>query len=331
MRIITVEKKDEGQRLDKLLIKYFKNAPSSFVYKMLRKKNITLNGKKAIGNEKILSGDEIKLFLSEDTIVGFQYENKNSVRSNISTNLIEKLKSAVIYEDNNLLAVNKWAGVLSQKSKESDISLNEIALEYLIKKGDISAEDLNVFKPSVCNRLDRNTTGVILIAKTYIMANALSKSLKDRTSHKYYHCLVKGRLEKEFTVKGYLIKDSLSNKVAISTDELSGGQYIETGIKPIKSGDKVSYLEVELFTGKTHQIRAHLASINHPIVGDEKYGAHDFNSGLKEKFSFSYQLLHSYKTILSDFDGDLSYLSGLEIVAPIPDVYKEIINVYLEK
>lgn len=331
MRVIIVEKNDEGQRVDKLIIKYLKNAPSSFVYKMMRKKNITLNNKKVTGSEKIAAGDEIKLFLSDETINNFQNEKNDKSIDKIESSVIEKFSDSILYEDENLLAVNKWAGVLSQKSKESDISLNEIAIAYLIKSRSLSSSDLNMFKPSVCNRLDRNTTGVILIAKTYIMANALSKSLKDRTTQKHYRCIVKGKIDKAFTIKGYLSKDCENNVVNISKEPIENGYYIETGINPIKYCEELSYLDIELFTGKTHQIRAHLSSINHPIIGDAKYGDSDFNQKIKKKFAISHGLLHSYKTILTDFDKELKALSHLEIVAPLPDIYKEIINVYLEK
>ena len=336
MKIISIEAKDEGQRLDKLLFKYLKNAPSSFVYKMLRKKNIVLNNKKATGRELLSLNDEIKLFLSDDTIEKFRNGEENKTKENaagisVDPSLSLRLKDSILYEDDNILAVNKWDNILSQKASNDDISLNELCLDYLIKKGEINSDSLSKFKPSICNRLDRNTTGVILFAKTYIMANALAKSLRERSTHKYYRCIVKGKVSEEITLNGYISKDIKSNTVTVFDSQIEGCQPVITKITPIDFNDSLSLLEIELITGKTHQIRAHLASIGHPIGGDIKYGSKKFNKELYDRFGVEHQLLHSYRTVMSKFDGILSNLSALEITAPLPKEFEEIINVCLEK
>lgn len=330
MKTIVVEQKDSGQRLSKLIIKFLKSAPASFVYKMLRKKNITLNGKKATGNEILNPGDEIKLFLSDDTISLFQKEKAQGICL-ASQKDINRLIENIIYEDENLIVINKWAGILSQKATDSDISINEVCISYLLGKGEISDEDLLRFKPSVCNRLDRNTTGIILFAKTYIMANALSQSLHLRTTHKHYKCIVKGRLDKKIVLNDYLIKDEKSNKVSVTNSPCEGASKIETNITPLMCSDVLSLVEVELITGKSHQIRAHLSSVNHPIGGDSKYGSKSFNQMLYDKYKVHHQLLHSYKTKLADFDNPLFGISGKEFIAPLPQEFEDIIHGCLEK
>ena len=203
MKIITVTENEAGQRLDKLLQKYLNEAGKGFIYKMLRKKNITLNGKKADGSEKLVCNDEVKLFLSDETIEKF-----SSVQiTKASTNL------DIIYEDNNVMILNKPAGMLSQKAKESDISMVEYIINYLLDSNQMTKEQLRSFKPSVCNRLDRNTSGIIVAGKSLLGLQEMSKLLKERTMHKYYYCIVNGRLDKKCHLKGYLVKNEKTNKV----------------------------------------------------------------------------------------------------------------------
>ncbi len=174
MRQLTVHKNDENQRLDKYLKKYLKEAPGSFIYKMLRKKNIVLNGKKADGTEKLSAGDEIKLFFAEDTLQKFTGE---AVKSEMPRFPVMK-NMEILFEDEDILILNKPAGELSQKAETKDVSMNEYALGYLQKTGAITEESLKVFKPSVCNRLDRNTSGILIVAKTYQAAREFGEALQ---------------------------------------------------------------------------------------------------------------------------------------------------------
>ena len=183
MRLVTVTKNEAGQRLDKLMFKYMNLAGKSFIYKMIRKKNITLNGKKCDGSEKLAEGDEIRLFLAEETIEKF---------SEVKIQKVKKTALDIVYEDKDVIFINKPAGMLSQKAKDSDESLVEYLIDYLLGSGQLSKEELKSFRPSVCNRLDRNTSGLVAAGKSLLGLQVLSKAIKERTIGKYYLCIVKG-------------------------------------------------------------------------------------------------------------------------------------------
>lgn len=314
MRELVVTKNEAGQRFDKYLLKYLNKAGTGFIYKMLRKKNIVLNDKKANGNEILSVEDNVKLYLSEDTIISFR-EDKKAGLANKSVNGLDK-KLDIIYEDDNVLLINKPCGILSQKAQKDDISINDIAIAYLLKNNP-SKED-TTFIPSICNRLDRNTTGIIVVGKSLIGLQTMSKLFKDRTIHKYYLALVDGVIEEKSLISGFLTKDSKTNKVSISKTEKKESDYIETYYEPIKYFDNMTLLKVCLITGKTHQIRAHLSSIGHPILGDYKYGNNKLNETIKKKYKVKSQLLHSYILEFPPLDGELSNLSNKTFKAPIP-------------
>ena len=316
MRQLIIHKNDENQRLDKYLKKYLKEAPGSFIYKMLRKKNIVLNGKKADGTEKLSAGDEVKLFLAEDTLVKFTGEGQSL--SEVKFPVKKDLE--VLFEDENLLIINKPAGELSQKAEAKDVSMNEYALGYLQEKGDITEESLKVFKPSVCNRLDRNTSGILIVAKTYQAAREFGAALSQRSVRKYYQCIVKGEVKKAEKIDGFLWKDEKTNKVEIYKTLKKDAAEIRTAYQPLKHKDGLTLLEVHLITGRTHQIRAHLSSSGHPILGDPKYG----DRKLSKKYGVKYQLLHACRLELDGFDGEFSKYNGKIISAELPDVFKNI-------
>ena len=316
MRQLIIHKNDENQRLDKYLKKYLKEAPGSFIYKMLRKKNIVLNGKKADGTEKLSAGDEVKLFLAEDTLVKFTGEGQSL--SEVKFPVKKDLE--VLFEDENLLIINKPAGELSQKAEAKDVSMNEYALGYLQEKGDITEESLKVFKPSVCNRLDRNTSGILIVAKTYQAAREFGTALSKRSVRKYYQCIVKGEVKKAEKIDGFLWKDEKTNKVEIYKTLKKDAAEIHTAYQPLKHKDGLTLLEVHLITGRAHQIRAHLSSIGHPILGDPKYG----DRKLSKKYGVKYQLLHACRLELDGFDGEFSKYNGKIISAELPDVFKNI-------
>ena len=315
MKIITVDKNEAGQRLDKLLMKQLNKAPKSFIYKMLRKKNITLNGKKADGSEKTQLNDEIKLFLSDETIGNF------SETFNIIT---VDYDFAVIYEDSNILVVNKPAGLLSQKAEKDDISLVEHIISYLLSKDEINTEELQTFKPGICNRLDRNTSGLVVAGKTLLGLQTMSELFRDRTLDKYYLCIVKGTIKAPQKIAGYLKKDEKTNKVSITEIFTEGSEPIQTEYQPVKYNEKYTLLKVKLITGKTHQIRAHLSSTGHPIIGDGKYGSKAVNSEFRKAFGLEHQLLHAYQLKFPQMDGEFEKLSGKELIAQIPDCFLKI-------
>ena len=189
MRELVISKYEAGQRFDKFLAKYMELAPKSFFYKMMRKKNITLNGKKAAGNEKLEKGDTVKLFLSEETIEGFREKKKRAVHTGA--------KLDILYEDEQVMLINKPAGMLSQKAEKGDISMVEHLISHLLDTGEVTEEMLKTFRPSLCNRLDRNTSGIVAAGKTLQGLQMLSGLFKERTLHKYYLCIVKGVIKKK--------------------------------------------------------------------------------------------------------------------------------------
>ena len=315
MRQLTVHKNDENQRLDKYLKKYLKEAPGSFIYKMLRKKNIVLNGKKADGTEKLSAGDEIKLFFAEETLEKFTGE----VSAAPKLNFPEK-KLDILFEDENLLILNKPAGELSQKAEAEDVSMNEYALGYLQRTGAITEDSLKVFKPSICNRLDRNTSGILIVAKTYQAAREFGEALQKRTVRKFYHCVVKGIVKQGEKIDGYLLKDEKTNKVQIFKESRDGAVEIHTAYEPLKAKNNLTLLEVHLITGRTHQIRAHLSSIGHSILGDPKYG----DKKLSEKYKVKYQLLHACRLELDGFAGDFAKYNGMIITAKPPKIFDKV-------
>lgn len=320
MQSILANKNDAGQRLDKFLAKYLSQAPKSFFYKMLRKKNITLNGKKATGSEILVVGDEVKFFLSDDTINKF----KGTVNEVYPTTDLD-----VIYEDKDIIFLNKPVGMLSQKAEGDTPSMVEYLIGYLMKNGTLTNEDLQRFKPSVCNRLDRNTSGLIVAGKSLAGLQFLSEIFKERTVSKYYYALVKGMIDESAEIKGYLHKNAAANKVSIQADPSSDeDSYIETSYEPVSATKYATLLKVQLITGKTHQIRAHLASVGHPIIGDHKYGNPSVNDLYKKKYGLKYQMLHARELVFPQgrLSENFSYLSGKVFTAKLPNLYEQILK-----
>ena len=329
MKKIVVSKNEAGQKLLKLLAKYLDAAPQSFLHKMLRKKNITLNGKKADGSELLLEKDEVCLFLSDEAIMSFQggkRECSTVVERKINVKRPKEVSEIrVVYEDEDILILNKPVGVLSQKAAPEDFSLNEWVIEYLLERGQLIGEELQTFRPGVCNRLDRNTSGLITAGKSLAGLQTLSALFKERTVHKDYLCIVCGQVKSGSMLKGYLEKDSRTNKVTVEKIRHSeDGAYIETEYTPVRTNGRYTLLRVRLITGKTHQIRAHLASVGHPLVGDTKYGNPAQNKVLREKLGLKNQLLHAaYLEFPQDMSG-CKALSGKKIHAPVPKAFEEI-------
>jgi len=271
LREFIVGTNEAGQRFDKLLIKLLPDSGKSFIYKMLRKKNITLNDKKADGSEKTVKGDVVKLWLSDDTINKFSVSNSSHPANDIyNASKYDDFPqfdiSRIVYEDEDILIYDKPAGLLSQKAKSDDISVNDMLLSY--------TGWTETFKPSICNRLDRNTSGLIICGKSMKGLQDMAIALKDRTAHKDYLAKVKGCL-----CEGGVIKTEIDEK------------QLHSDVKPLFYDGSDTFVMVRLHTGKTHQIRMHLSGIGHPIVGDRKYGD---GKGAKR------QLLHAFRLTLAD-------------------------------
>ncbi len=363
-----VGKGEKDQRFNKYLQRKLPDAPSSFLYKMLRKKNITLNGKKASGSELLLEGDLVTFFLSDETIAKFggapaAADNAASLQE--TNEALEEYGRAyrqiqgrigeggILYEDAHILAVRKPVGVLAQKSVDTDRSMNEWFVGYLLSKGEVSASSLRQFRPSICNRLDRNTGGILLCAKSLQGARTMGRLLKDRSLHKYYQAVVAGKVAQSGQIEGYLTKDAVTNTVNFkksgkadqrsasgsgkspspeksafsgkSPDTSDNGKgWTHTTYKPLITGARYSLLEMELITGKTHQIRSHLASIGHPILGDPKYGNVRINETVRSQYGVRGQMLWCERVEFPQIEGDLAALSGRVIVCEPPALYREI-------
>jgi 23S rRNA pseudouridine955/2504/2580 synthase len=315
MESFIVDKNEAKQRLDKLLMKRLNLAPKSFIYKMLRKKNITLNGKKADGREILQINDEIKLFLSDETIDKFTKQ--------IQTTIVEQ-EFQVVYEDEQILIVNKPVGLLSQKASGNDISLVDQIISYLLKTNQITKKQLQTFKPAICNRLDRNTSGLVVAGKTLRSLQVISDLFKKQKINKYYLCIVVGNISRKEKISGFLKKDEKTNHVFISKNQSENSTLIKTEYEPIRSNKDYTLLKIKLITGKSHQIRAHLASIGHPILGDYKYGNKKINELLKNKYKLSSQLLHSYELEFPEEINEFQYLSCKKFQAKIPDLFQKI-------
>ena len=318
----TINSNEAGQRFDKYLHKLLPKAPASFFYKMLRKKNIVLNGKKAEGKEKLSIGDEISLFLSEETFLSFQDSLQKESEFIKAYQTLKDIQ--IVFENQNMLIVNKPSGILTQKSKDSDLSLNEWLIGYLLFSNAITRESLRTFKPSVCNRLDRNTSGLVLCSKTLKGSQRLSMLIRERKVHKFYRLFVKGSVEKEELLKGYLVKDELTNKVIISETPIEQGAYIKTRFYPVQKLSDMTYLEVGLITGITSLLRAHMASVGLPGLMGLEYGDHKFNEKYKDRFPAQGQLLHAYRL---EFSKEESLLEGAGpvFIAEEPSVFQKLL------
>lgn len=361
MRELIAGQNEAGQRMDKLLRKYLKNAGSGFLYKMLRKKNIVLNDKRASGQELLKQGDSIKLYFSEETLslmtgemsaekmggtntepsegagrqpgeaAGRKGQMKGAApgkaadREKQYRELKTELISRILYEDAELLILNKPAGWLSQGDGSSAPSVNELCLSYLLSENKLSREQLKTFHPGIANRLDRNTTGLILFGKTLPALQLLARLLRERSLGKYYIAAVSGIVRGSGRIDGYLEKDRGRNQVRISSGRHGVAQEIHTEYEPLfQTGteggrDCCTLLRVHLITGKTHQIRSHLASAGHPILGDPKYGSPSVNQYWRRRTGLQHQLLHAYELHFPSIPaGALSALSGQCIKAPLP-------------
>ena len=323
-----IQENEAGQRFDKFLKKFLPHCSDGFLYKMMRKKNITLNGRKATGKEKLAREDTVCFFFKEETLQTFIGKNDDKMKE--YQNACHSIgEIPVLFENRHILAAAKPAGVLTQKAKDTDVSLNEWLIGYLLATKVVNEDSLHTFKPSVCNRLDRNTSGLVICAKTLAGAQEMARLLKSRELHKYYRLLVKGQITESARLEGCLVKDRTNNKVKIHRPEPAEnitGDRIITYYQPIKSRPDRTLLEVELITGKTHQIRAHLASIGHPLIGDYKYGDRAVNEKYHKKYQVNAQLLHACRIEFPLLQGEFADLSGVVIEAELPSVFTEIIN-----
>lgn len=342
MILLQITKNDAGQRFDKYLKRKLRKAQDSFIYKMLRKKNIVLNGRKATGSELLRENDEVKLFLSDETYEKFSGDSNMCSEAAFDTSdykaAYNKLKGIErVFENEHVLILNKPAGILSQKARPGDLSANEWFIGYLLETGFLSPEMLSSFKPSVCNRLDRNTSGLLVCGKTLPGSRYMSSIIKDKSLKKYYYTLTAGHVDLNTRINGWLCKDTKNNKVTIFQNESDipsllkeTAEYIDTAFQTVKRittrYGKITLLEVQLFTGKTHQIRAQLSAMGYPIIGDRKYGSSKANKQFYDT-GVRNQLLHAYKLVFPEID-DRSFLdiSEMTITCALPELFERLMT-----
>ena len=291
MKKITVTKEYSSQRLDKYLKRLLPACPGSLIYKQLRKKNITLNGSKADGSESVKTGDMVEIFFSDETFEKFsQTEDRNLSRYVNAYKTLGHID--VVSEKDDFIVFNKPAGILSQGDNSGAYSVNDYLIGYLLNSGAVNEESLKTVKPSICNRLDRNTSGLIICSKNLKGARLINDLFHDRNVTKYYLALCLGRFDKEGIHTAYVRKDEKDNRLIFTDDDKDSAE-IKNGFEVIEATENLSLLKVHLYTGKSHQIRAHLSQLGFPITGDPKYG------GNKGKYRAGRQMLHAYSLQLT--------------------------------
>lgn len=310
--------------MDKFLRRYFPGAGSGFLYRMLRKKNIVLNGRKASGNELLNDGDVIAVYFSDETFEHFRGGDTKKPAEEYP----RLDPSWILYEDEHLIAVDKPWGLLSQKSRPEDVSLVEYLKGYLTDSGN------GLFSAGIANRLDRNTSGIVIAGKDQASARSLSEAVRGRRIGKYYLAACIGIIDRKLNLKGTLIKDARTNTVRVSAlsgretgdSAGKGGNAVETRVRPLcvfgcpgVDPEKITLLEVQLITGKTHQIRAHLSSAGHALIGDPRYGNPEKNRTFRKQFGLERQFLHASRMEFPKMTGILKKESGLVIRCPLPE------------
>ena len=301
MKSFTVNKNDSGQRLDKFISKTVPLLPKNLMYKYIRIKRIKLNGKRADISMKLSENDIVDMYINDEFFAPApdDYDFLNASK-NIS----------VVYEDENILLADKPVGLLSHPDKGEYVDTLICRVKrYLYEKGEFNPKDENSFTPALANRIDRNTGGIVMVAKNAESLRILNEKIKKRELHKYYLCIVHGRPEKsEDILEGYLIKDEDKNQVKVYKKKREYAKTIRTKYRVLDTRGELSLIEIELLTGRTHQIRAHFASIGHPLLGDGKYGSNSQNKkyGYKKQFLYSYKLTFDFETD----GGTLDYLNG---------------------
>lgn len=322
---LIISDNDSGQRLDRFLRKYLKGAPLSYIYKIIRK-DVKVNGRRAKNDTMLFSGDELTLYIKSEDMEGFasKKDRYGKVRRSFS----------IPYEDENILIASKPQGLLTHgDGREKKNTLVNQVIDYLIEKGDYVPRIERSFVPAAVNRLDRNTTGLVLFGKNSGALRELNAMIREKNAlRKYYLTIVSGILEKEMHLTGNLIKDEDRNTVKILRGDTDGqeGKSVETIALPLMRSEGFTLVEVQLITGRTHQIRAHMASAGYPIIGDTKYGLEDVNAKISKRFGLNSQFLHAYRLTFEAPRGKLSYLNGRSFYSEPPKKMQRILNELFE-
>ncbi|GAA0116255.1 RluA family pseudouridine synthase [Clostridium senegalense] len=312
--IINIGPNEAGQRCDKFARKLLKDVPLSAIYKSFRKGDIKVNGKKVKEKYSLQDGDVVE-------IREIKTEASQKKKSNFER-IDNKLK--ITYEDENILMVEKWPGVLVHSDKKNgESTLTDYVLSYLYDKGDYEPEKEITFTPAPCNRLDRNTSGIVIYGKNFSSLKEMNEMIRERKVEKYYMALIKGKI-KEGYYEAYISKNEDNNISKVYEEYKPNTKKIAMKVKVIQSCGIFSLVELELLTGRSHQLRSHLAFLGNPIVGDTKYGEKKLNSFFVNRYGLDYQFLYAYKVIFKDTGDKLTYLKNKTIAESLPPILKKI-------
>ena len=322
MKQIEINSNDAGRRLDKFMRRYLAKATLNTIYKVIRK-DVKVNGKREGNSYMLAAGDMLTLYMSDAQIAEWTASSETGAGSKVRRSF------KIVYEDEDILVVDKPFGLLTHgDSNEKKNHLANQVKDYLIETGKYNPRE-RVFAPAPANRLDRNTTGAVLFGKNSASLKALNEMIRENKVDKYYMTIVYGHPDGEIVLKGRLIKDQKTNTVKILDIGASEGREIETIARPFRRIGDFTLVEIKLVTGRTHQIRAHMASVGHPVIGDVKYAggrAADVNRKLKQRFGLSTQLLHSCRITFKEGIGPLERLTGRSIEVDLPEEFERIIS-----
>lgn len=319
MREFVINANDGGQRLDKFITKSVKGLPVSLMYKFIRTKRIKVNGKRAEQKQMLVPGDTVQMYIPDEF---FTIETAENELGRVC------VKLDIVYEDENILLCNKRPGMLSHTGDKDEAGSDKVSERetlifqiqaYLFQKGEYDPEKEHSFAPALCNRIDRNTGGIVIAAKNAETLREMNEQIRLGNVHKSYLCAVHGRMEKpSATLRDYLFKNTKTKTVRVQSHPTRGAKEIITAYRALaySEAQDLSLLEVDLMTGRTHQIRAHMASIGHPLLGEGKYGVNKNDRAL----GYSYQALYSYKLRFTVPGGHLAYLNGRTFTVPLTDV-----------
>ena len=307
---LTITENEENQRLDRFLKKYFKNASLSYLYKLIRK-DVKVNGKRSEIDRQLITGDEITIYISDEEAES--YREKKRIQTS-------RRQFGIAYEDENLIIVEKPFGLLvhGDQTEKKNTLANQVT-GYLAEKGEYLPGRERTFVPSPVNRLDRNTSGLVIFGKNNLALQSLNQMMRQKGFiRKYYLTIVFGEMKQDLFLKDKMEKDESKNTVKVMDLDSSGGKIMETIARPLQISNGYTLVEVELVTGRTHQIRAHLAKAGFPVIGDTKYGGMTENKKIAKQFHLTTQFLHAYRVYFMDGLKPLEYVKGLEAESNLP-------------
>lgn len=306
-----------NQRLDKFLRKYLGEAPLSYIYKAIRK-DVKVNGKRSKGEYVLLSGDVVSLYISEEDFAKFRRKPRKTGA---------RRQFGIAYEDENIIVAEKPFGLLTHgDSTEKKNHLANQVVDYLIEKGDYDPRREKTFSPASVSRLDRNTTGLVIFCKNYHALQVFNSMIREKgIIKKYYLTVVAGQLDEPLHLEDKMTKNEATNTVTVVGNDAEG-KTMETIATPLSTNGKYTLCEIEIVTGRTHQIRAHLASAGYPVIGDAKYGDRMVNNEVRRRFDLTTQLLHAYKLSFDGCADGFEYLNGKVITAEMPEKFDKILK-----